>query len=182
MNNTEPQSCLHRLSKASYLGRAWVHWSLTVDQRKQGWLNERSHGFWREILLHALHRYDLAVPVYCLMPDHAHILFVGTKKESDQLRALRFVRTQTRRRMFSHEYKWQRQAYDRVIRASDRTGSALRATCHYIAENPVRAGLVEVAREWPFCGSLLLGYPELDHLDPSFDRLFWRLAMEEPVS
>jgi hypothetical protein len=41
-----------------------------------------------------------------------------------------------------------------VLREDEETPRVVR----YILENPVRAGLVEAYREYPFCGSLV--YPE----------------------
>lgn len=49
------------------------------------------------------------------------------------------------------------------------------ATCHYIADNAARAGLVANAELWPFTGCVIPGYPDLNPLAPGFWEIFWRI-------
>jgi len=174
-----------------------VHWTFTVADRRTGWLDAGSHACWREVLLHALARYALAAPVYCLMPDHAHLLLVGLAERSDQQRALSFLRRYTAR-MFAQSGSesagekespdgsesasatgqrmgWQKQAYDHVLREEERRGDAFQSVAHYIVENPVRAELVETAGEWRFSGALVAGWPALDWRQPDFWDHWWRI-------
>jgi REP element-mobilizing transposase RayT len=44
---------------------------------------------------------------------------------------------------------WQKDFFDRILRSDDDLVRVLR----YVAENPVRAGLVEAWYEYPFIGS-----------------------------
>ncbi|MGA1530082.1 MAG: hypothetical protein ACO398_04975, partial [Kiritimatiellia bacterium] len=154
-----------------YRGMAMVHWTLTLDQRAIGWLQALFHARFREILLHTCCRYGLCCPVYCLMPDHLHQIWLGEKQSANQLFAMRFFRQQVAR--WLHPFKLQKQAYDNVLREKDREQDAFRATCFYILENPVRAGLVTNAKEWEFSGCMMPGFPDLHPLDERFDRVFW---------
>jgi len=141
-----------------------------VADRRTGWLDACAHACWREALLHTLTRYALAAPVYCLMPDHAHLLLVGLTERSDQQRALSFLRRYTTK-MFAQsgsESAGEKESPDgsgsasahgatyglaetglrSVLREEERRGDPFRAVAHYIVENPVRAGL----SKWPRYG------------------------------
>jgi len=169
---------LRRLEPAYYRGRAMVHWSLTVARRQTGWLDARAHANWREALLHTLARYRLGVPVYCLMPDHAHVLLVGLATESDQRLALSFLRRHTGRMFETMSGAWQKQGYDNVLRESERGRDGFAAVAHYIVENPVRAGLVTKAAEWDYSGSLIAGWPDLDWRREDFWERWWKIFAE----
>ena len=93
------------------------------------------------------------------MPDHVHLLASGESPQSDfkrfvsrakQVTGFQFAaRTGTR--------LWQRYSWERVLRDDEQTPVVVR----YILENPVRAGLVREAREYPHAGSLVLTLDEL---------------------
>ena len=74
---TAPHRHLPRLAVAAYQRNAIVHWSMTLQNRSQGWLDENFHLHFRERLLHTLIRYELFCPAYCLRPDHLHLLWMG---------------------------------------------------------------------------------------------------------
>jgi REP element-mobilizing transposase RayT len=76
---------LPRLNAAAYRGFAVVHWAMTIRDRRTGWLNAVNHVRLREALLHTAVKYDLLCPVYCLMPDHVHLIWMGLNERSDQL-------------------------------------------------------------------------------------------------
>ena len=85
---------LPRLEKHFYQGHAVVFWTNTLEQRARGWLTKEFHAVFRELMLHAAAREELFCPAYCLMPDHLHLLWMGMQRESDQLNAMKFLRTQ----------------------------------------------------------------------------------------
>ena len=87
------------------------------------------------------------------MPDHAHLL-VETRSEGADI--LQFVHRAKQRSgfEFAKEYRtrlWQPSFNDRVLRDDEASLSVAR----YIIENPVRAGLVHSAHEYPFLGSTM---------------------------
>ncbi len=169
---------LRRLAPQCYRGLAMVHWSLTVAQRRTGWLDAKAHASWREVTLHTLARYRLAVPVYCLMPDHAHVLLVGLAAESDQRLALGFLRRYSEAMFASVRGAWQKQGYDNVLRESERGRDGFATVAHYIVENPVQAGLVAKATEWDYSGSLIAGWPDLDWRREDFWERWWKIFAE----
>ena len=68
---------LKRLPVEYYRGQAYVHWSMTMEHRKTGWLIPIFYYKFREILTHTMFRYGLCCPIYCCMPDHIHLLWIG---------------------------------------------------------------------------------------------------------
>ena len=158
----EPQDHLPRLGPGAYRGRAIVHWTLTVDQRGRGWLDDAFLARFRWLLLHGCARYEVACPVYCLMPDHAHLLVVGWTQRADQRLFMPWLRKHSHVLLKRTGQAWQKQAYDHVLRPQETDRYAFQSLAKYITENPVRAGLVKTACEWPHTGGVVPGYPELD--------------------
>jgi len=119
-----PKSQLPRLLPEWYRGEAYVFWTYTVEDRGTGWLTPTFHAGFREVLLHASARYDLAVPAYCLMPDHAHWIGIGLSRHSDQRRASAFLRKFLTPHL--RPFTWQRQPHDHVLREAEREHGAFR--------------------------------------------------------
>ena len=83
---------LPRLPEHFYRGLAYVFWTHTTENWQPLPLSQAFHAQFRELLCHTCARYQLATPVYCLMPDHFHIFWIGQSPDSDQLRATKFFR------------------------------------------------------------------------------------------
>jgi putative transposase len=161
------------LERKCYQGLAFVHWNLTFEDQATGWRTERFHLQFRELLLHTAAREDLFCPVYCLMPDHIHFVWMGLCADTDQLNGMSFLRTQLKPLILPHEL--QHQAFDHVLDETEREDDAFAAACAYIVENPVRAKLVEQVRDWPHTGCVVPGYPTLHPLQPDYWDKLWRL-------
>jgi len=94
---------------------------------------------------------QFAIPAYCFMPGHLHVLVEGL---TDTSSSLKFI---ARAKQFSgYYYKqkyrrtlWQRYGYEHVLRDDEDT----RRVARYIFENPVRAALVASPQDYPFLGS-----------------------------
>jgi len=167
---------LPRLNAEFYRGDAAVHWTLPVFNRKQGWLNPLFHFQFRELMLHAAAREGLFCPVYCLMPDHIHIMWLGLRHDSDQRNGMSFLRTQLAPLLMT--YKLQPQAHDHVLREEERKRNAFAKICFYVLVNPVRAGLIQEMEPWLYHGAILPGYPKVNPSDPDFWPLFWKLYQQ----
>ena len=96
---------LPRLAREFYQGDAVVHWTLTVFNHGTGWLNESFHWQFRELLLHAAAREGLLCPVYCLMPDHLHLVWMGLRADSDQKNGMAFLRTHLEPLLAPHRFQ-----------------------------------------------------------------------------
>lgn len=164
---------LPRLASEFYRGAAVIHWTMPISMRGTGWLNEGFHHQFREMMLHAAIRQNLFCPSYCLMPDHIHFVWMGLSRQSDQRKAVKFLREHLATAL--HGHRFQHQAHDHVLRDEERKRNAFAKVCFYILANPVRAGLVKETDTWPFCGAIIPGYPTLHPLDRRFWPLFWKL-------
>ena len=103
---------------------------------------------------HASTKYEAKVFAYCFMPDHLHLLaatpsdvnFVGFIQYFKQLSAYRLSHpSRIARRL------WQARFYDHALRLDDDIVTVAR----YIFDNPVRAGIVANATDYPYSGSLV---------------------------
>ena len=177
MGNNSSKGNLPRLGRQHYQGHAVVMWTLTLEGGATGWLTPFFHGHFRELLLHAAVREQLWAPVYCLMPDHLHLVWMGLRRESDQLNGMMFLRRQLTPVLAPRRF--QHQAHDHVLREEERKRGAFASVCFYILANPVRAALVERPKDWPYSGAIVPGYPDLNPRREEFWELFWKLYVAE---
>ncbi|HVX62946.1 MAG TPA: hypothetical protein VHC19_20160 [Pirellulales bacterium] len=168
---------LRRLSPEAYRGRAYVHWSMAMNDRRTGWLIPVLYYKFREILTHAAFRYGFACPIYCCMPDHIHLLWCGIAEGCDQRNAATYFRRQLNVPLARLGFELQNQPYDHVLRDEERQESAFQAVAEYIARNPERAGLVAADRyrDYKYTGCLVPGYPDLSPWQEGYWELFWKL-------
>lgn len=86
--NRQPRSYfshyLPRLRRECYQADAVIFWTMPISGRAQGWLNDRFHASFREMMLHTAAREGLLCPAYCLMPDHVHLVWMGLRRDTDQ--------------------------------------------------------------------------------------------------
>ena len=179
---TDRSFYLPRLSREYYQGDAVVHWTMPVAKRGTGWLNKTFHFRFRELMLHASVREGLVCPVYCLMPDHIHLVWMGLRRDSDQRNGMKFLREHLGAALKPHRF--QHQPHDHVLREEDRRRHAFARECFYILANPVRAGLITDSEVWAYRGAVVPGYPVLNPVEEDFWPLFWKLysSMREPDS
>ena len=93
----------------------------------------------------------VAIPAYCFMPDHLHMLAEAGSPECD---FERFVKQA--KQLSGYYYKqrfgsplWQPSWHDRVLRRGDDRTAAMR----YVLENPLRSDLAASLGDYPFIGS-----------------------------
>src|SRR4029077_8496186 len=103
---------LRRLPPEHYRRDAYVHWSMTIEDRKTGWLVPIFYYKFRELLTHTAFRYGFACPIYCLMPDHMHFLWVGFVVACDQRLAARCFRKNVNPVLEKLGVRLQLQGYD----------------------------------------------------------------------
>lgn len=107
-----------------------------------------------QVLSETLDKFPIRVLAYCLMPNHWH--FVLWPEEGDQLAAF------MQRLTITHATRWQKH-HDRIGLGHVYQGrfksfpieteEYLYRVLRYVERNPLRAGLVERAEDWPW-GSL----------------------------
>jgi putative transposase len=87
---------------------------------------------------------------WCIMPDHVHLLI----QDADVVAFVRLVKGRSvpvARPLAPSRRLWQRSFFDHALRREESTEHVAR----YILNNPVRAGLVEHAVDYPWSGSLV---------------------------
>ena len=173
-HNPDQHDYLKRLPDEYYRGQAYVHWSMTMEDRKVGWLVPIFYYKFREILTHTAFRFGLCCPTYCCMPDHLHLLWVGILDGCDQRLAARYFRKQLNPILEKPGAQLQKQPYDHVLREHELERTTFEDVCAYIARNPERAGLVKenCFRDYPYTSCLVPGYPELKIWEDGFSERF----------
>jgi hypothetical protein len=168
---------LKRLPAAYYRGNAYVHWILTIEGRKTGWLIPTFYYKFREILTHATFRYGFCCPIYCCMPDHFHLLWIGISASCDQRLGMRYFRKQLNSVLAKLDTLLQLQPYDHVLREEQRERGAFEAAAEYIARNPERRGLVpqDGYATYRYTDCLMPGCPELKLFDSGYWDRMWRV-------
>jgi putative transposase len=143
----------HRLRGFDYLGL--FHYSLTMCtfRRKSYFADASIVATARGIFCEAATVHGMVIPAYCFMPDHVHLIVSGREDNAD---LVRFGRRSRQRagyavRHVTRSPLWQDGYYEHILRDHE----SLAHTIRYIAQNPVRAGLVESWEQYAFTGSQL---------------------------
>jgi putative transposase len=91
---------------------------------------------------------------WCLMPNHVHVVFemFGDHSLSDVIRSCKsFTARRANATLGRSGPFWHPDYFDRYMRDEDH----LNRTIDYIEQNPVKAGLVGTAVEWPWSSACL---------------------------
>ena len=101
----------------------------------------------------------IAVYAFCFMPDHLHILAEVPEEIGlvDFIREFKGMSTKVAWGCGHRGTIWQRSFYDHCLRKDE----GVREVASYILNNPVRAGLVEKWRDYPYSGSWVWNLDEL---------------------
>jgi len=93
------------------------------------------------------------IGAYVIMPDHLH-LFVATDDEqiaiSAWMKSLKNTISKMLRENGVAPPHWQKTFFDHLLRSSE----SYSEKWSYVRENPVRAGLVQKAEDWPYVGEI----------------------------
>ena len=91
--------------------------------------------------------------VFCIMPDHMHLMITPGPKGLSAAMKLFKGRTATKTRLMREKQRlWQRSYFDHRIRSNESFGDK----CTYIMQNPVRAGLCAKPEDYRWCGVLAM--------------------------
>jgi REP element-mobilizing transposase RayT len=100
---------------------------------------------------------NIAVGRYVIMPDHIHLFVRGPydfrlSNWVSQLKGFLTKQIRCSRSLVANEEKpvWQRGFFDHVLRSYE----SYSEKWHYVEQNPMRAGLVEKASDWPYGGCI----------------------------
>ncbi|VAW98985.1 Transposase and inactivated derivatives [hydrothermal vent metagenome] len=118
------------------------------NRRAQTFFEESDYALYKDLLSEAAQRANAKIWCYCLMPNHVHIIIVPSDKDGlrrtfadAHRRYTGYINT--RLRVTGH--LWQGR-FGSVVMDEEHLANAVR----YVSLNPVRAGLVERAQDWPW--------------------------------
>jgi REP-associated tyrosine transposase len=142
-----------------YVGRFSYALVFTTENRTHAFKDPEAIDLVGEQLVRAGREKGFNVVIYCLMPDHAHLVIDGERNDSNCVAFIKaakqysgyYYKQRYRRRL------WQRYGYEHVIR--DDMERAL--TIRYVLANPVRAGLVADPKRFRGFGSQRYAIAEL---------------------
>ncbi len=127
---------------------------------------------YRRLLREQVLRYKVSVWSYCLMPNHLHLIVVPTDR-CGLARAL----AATHRRyalLTNSRHGWRGHLWQERFWSFPMNETSLSAVTRYVLLNPVRAGLVDRAQEWPFSSAR-------QHLGIGQDSLADGLALDSRI-
>jgi len=98
-------------------------------------------------------RHNIAVGRYVIMPDHVHF-FVRRPEDLELGRWIGMLKQTLAKQIATAgtSPSWQRGFFDHVLRNDESYGDKW----NYVRKNPVRAGLVTKADDWPYSGEIVL--------------------------
>ena len=142
-----------RIKYFSYKGYFAYFLTICTDSKKQIFI---TNGVVELVLNHlkeASNKFGFQIYAYCFMPDHLHILVVANKEKASLTNFLKIFKQKSGYH-FKQKYRrklWQPSFYDHVLRKKE----SLNSIAEYIFFNPVRKGLVEDFKGYPYLGSLM---------------------------
>ena len=95
--------------------------------------------------------FAIAVGRYVIMPDHIH-LFVGGGPDFILERWVAGLKRAISMKLGCRHQFWQPGFFDHVLRSNESYGEKWQ----YVRDNPVRAGLVAQAEDWPHQGEFVV--------------------------
>jgi putative transposase len=149
----------HRLPLEYYRGEIAISFTLCLKDRPSILTRAEVIDPLISLLAKSARRESCMVPGYCYMPDHQHIILLGTKDNSDIWKALCHYK-QSSGFWFSRNLqgvRWQKDFHDHIMRERENLAHHVR----YVLENPVRKNLVSHWQEYPFSGALLCPLDEV---------------------
>jgi REP element-mobilizing transposase RayT len=148
-----------KLDPTLYIGPHRIFFTMCTLDRRHSFEDRGVTEAARTELLRSATDYRVEVIAYVFMPDHLHAVISGLAEDSDLLRFMDMFRQRTG---FAYSKKssgrlWQEGYDDRFLRAEKATLDVVA----YVVANPIRAGLCEDIRDYPFLGSSRYSIDEL---------------------
>jgi REP element-mobilizing transposase RayT len=124
-----------------------------THHRRKLLASDAVHAAFVAFALQANSQHSIAVGRYVIMPDHLHLFVRGP--EDFQLGSWVGMLKQALAKRIALPGTspiWQRGFFDHVLRSDE----SYSQKWNYVRENPVRAGLVTNAGDWPYSGEIVL--------------------------
>ncbi len=118
------------------------------NRRERTFFEDADYKRYRTILGQAARKAGAEVWAYCLMPNHVHLIVVPADEDG-----LRRTFADAHRRytgLINARHHWTGHLWQGRFGSVAMDETHLMAAARYVALNPVRAGLVKHARDWPW--------------------------------
>ena len=128
--------------------------TICCADRKRLLANDIIHTAFRDFATRGQRDRHIAVGRYVLMPDHFHVCVCGPA-EFSLGQWVRMLKTALGRKLHELGHKpefWQRGFFDHLVRNLE----SYAEKWEYVRQNPVRAGLVSRAEDWPYQGEIVI--------------------------
>ena len=101
----------------------------------------------------AEHDFNIAVGRYVIMPEHVHFFVRGGPefRLSRWVGLLKQALAKAAKLSAAKKQVWQEGFFDHLLRSDE----SYAQKWEYVRENPVRAGLVKFAQDWPYQGEIV---------------------------
>jgi REP element-mobilizing transposase RayT len=144
--NRPPQRKNIRLPAEAYRTGDPFHVDVCTADRRPVFRDSRLAGMVARRLNAQLRESGGPVLAYCLMHEHLHLEIVADPDLVLWVRLFKSATAAQAARLGLQGRLWQRGFHDRCLTRTDET---LADVARYIVKNPVRAGLVQRAEDWP---------------------------------
>jgi putative transposase len=124
--------------------------TFNTNRRRKLLANEDVHNAFVEFAREGERR-GTSVGRYVIMPDHIH-LFIRGSWDSTLGQRVRLLKAKLSKSIRQSRPHWQEGFFDHVIRRSE----SYSQKWEYVRQNPVRAGLVFRAADWPWQGEIVI--------------------------
>jgi putative transposase len=144
---------INRIGDFAYKG-GYAYFIIICTSEKQPYLtSEDLINYLLLQLREETNRFLFKIYTYCFMPNHLHLLLVGEEK-SNLLNCMKMFKQKTGYyfKQKNNKKLWQKSFFDHVLRKWE----SINELALYIFDNPVRKGLVDDFRKYPYLGSDLM--------------------------
>ncbi len=142
----------HHLPRECYHGHICASFTACIREHSPLFTADEVVTNFVDILDWARERNDCVVLLYCFMPDHLHVVVQGISEHADLYKMMVNFKQKSGFFLRSNRtnYRWQKDFYDSILRTDQQLAQHLR----YVAENPVRRGLVAHWQDYPYTAPL----------------------------
>jgi len=150
----------HRLSPTLYFGQIIISFTGCIKGRIPILNDIQVFDALTKILIETLNRRHCDAHVFLFMPDHFHLLIQGKGDDSNLLDFMKDFKQRSgywlsdRSLKAAATAKWQKDFYDHILRKDE----DIKDQVTYILKNPIRRGLVNDWKEYPFKGSTIYNF------------------------
>ncbi len=118
------------------------------NRRQSVFFTVADRSFYLKLLKKHLDEYEVTVLAYCLMTNHVHLVLVPRHPHSLH-RSLKAVHSQYAKHI-NERFGWRGHLWQARYYSSPLDSHYLRTAVRYVELNPVRAGMVEQAEDYPW--------------------------------